>query len=50
VEFAGGKKYPVTIRDDYSRDALVVYFISHKSDTADVFARFLSDLKRRDSF
>ena len=32
------------IRDDYSRYAWM-YFISHKSDAADAFAKFLSDLR-----
>ena len=44
VKSAGGKKYPMIIRDDYSRYAWM-YFISHKSDKADAFARFLSDLR-----
>ena len=44
VMSAGGKRYPVIIKDDYSRYAWM-YFISHKSDATDAFARFLSDLR-----
>ena len=32
------------IKDDYSRYTWM-YFISHKSDAADKFAKFLSDLR-----
>ena len=39
-----GKKYPMIIRDDYSRYTWM-YFISHKCDAADTFATFLSDLR-----
>ena len=38
VKSAGGKKYPMIIRDDYSRYAWM-YFISHKSDAADAFCK-----------
>lgn len=41
---AGWKKYPKIIRDDYSR-YVWLYFISHNSDRADRFAKFLSDFK-----
>ena len=40
----GGKEYPMIIKDDYSRDTWMC-FISHKSDPADTFAKFLSDLR-----
>ena len=39
-----GKKYPMIIRDDYSR-YIWMYFISHTSDAADTFGKFLSDLR-----
>ena len=39
-----GKKYAMIIRDDYSRYTWI-YFISHKSDAADTFAKILSDLR-----
>ena len=44
VKSIGGKKYPMVIRDDYSRYTWI-YFISHKSDAGDTFAKFLSDLR-----
>ena len=44
VKSAGGKKYPMIIRDYYSRYAWM-YLISHTSDAADAFAKFLFDLR-----
>ena len=44
VKSIAGKKYPMVIRDDYSRYTWM-YFVSHKSDKEDTFAKFLSDLK-----
>ena len=41
---SAGEKYPMIIRDGYSRYAWM-YFISHKSDAADAFAKFLSDIR-----
>ena len=40
----GGIKYPMIIRDDFSRYAWL-YFISHKSDAAEAFKQFLADLR-----
>ena len=40
----GGNKYPMIIRDDFSRYAWL-YFISHKSDAAEAFKQFLADLR-----
>ena len=44
VKSIGGKKYPMIIRDDYSRYTWM-YFISYKSDAADTFAKFLTDVR-----
>ena len=40
----GGNKYPMIIRDDFSRYAWL-YFISHKSDAAEAFKQFWADLR-----
>ena len=40
----GRNKYPMIVRDDFSRYAWV-YFISHKSDAAEAFEKFLADLR-----
>lgn len=47
VESAGRKEYPMIIRDDDSR-YIWICFIFHKFDAADVFARFLSDLNKKE--
>ena len=44
MKSAGGKKYPMIIRDDYSRYTWM-YVIPDKCDAADGFARFLSDVR-----
>ena len=44
VTSMGGNKYPMIIRDDFSRYAWL-YFISHKSDAAETFKQFLADLR-----
>ena len=44
VTSMGGNKYPMIIRDDFSRYAWL-YFISHKSDAAEAFKQFLADLR-----
>ena len=41
VRAIGGMKCPMVIRDDYSRYTQM-YFISHKYDAADTFAKFLT--------
>ena len=46
VTSVGGSKYPMIVRDDYSRFAWM-YFVPHKSDAADAFAKFLATLKSR---
>ena len=40
----GGKRYTMLIRDDFSRYSWV-YFLQHKSDTADAFETFLADTR-----
>ena len=42
VTSVGGSKYPMIVRDNYSRFAWM-YFVPHKSDAADAFA--LADLR-----
>ena len=44
VTSMGGNKYPMIIRDDFSRYAWL-YYISHKSDAAEAFKQFLADLR-----
>ena len=44
VTSMGGNKYPMIIRDDFSRYAWL-YFISHESDVAEAFKHFLVDLR-----
>ena len=44
VKSIGGRKYPMIIREDYSRYTWM-YFISHKSNAADTCAKFLSDIR-----
>ena len=44
VTSMGGNKYPMIIRDDFSRYAWL-YFISHKYDAAEAFKQFLADLR-----
>ena len=44
MKLIGGKKYLTIMRDDCSRYTWM-YFISHKSDAADTFAKFLSVLR-----
>ena len=44
VAYVGRNKYPMIVRDDFSRYAWV-YFISHKSDAAEAFEKFLADLR-----
>ena len=44
VASMGENKYPMIIRDDFSRYAWV-YFISHKSNAAEAFKQFLADLR-----
>ena len=44
VKSIGGKKYPMTIINDYSPYTWM-FFISHKSDAADTYIKFLSDLR-----
>ena len=44
VKSIGGNKYPMIVKDDYSRYTWM-YFISHKCDAADTFAKFSSDLR-----
>ena len=39
----GGNKYPMIVRDDFSRHAWM-YFVSHKYDAASAFMKFLADL------
>ena len=40
----GGNKYPMIVRDDFSRHAWM-YFVSHKHDAASAFEKFLADLR-----
>ena len=44
VTSMGGNKYPMIIRDDFSRYAWL-YFISQKCDAAEAFKQFLADLR-----
>ena len=44
VTSMGGNKYPMVMRDGFSRYAWL-YFISHKSDAAEAFKQFLADLR-----
>ena len=37
-------KYVMLVKDDYSRHAWV-YFLKHKSDSGDVFGKFLADAR-----
>ena len=39
-----GNKYPMIVRDDFSRHAWM-YFVSHKHDAASDFEKFLADLR-----
>ena len=43
VASMGGNKYPVIVRDDFSRHAWM-YFVTHKYDAASAFEKFLADL------
>ena len=40
----GGNKYPMIVRDDFSRHVWV-YFVSHKHDAASAFEKLLADLR-----
>ena len=40
----GGNKYPMIVRDDFSRHAWM-YFVSHKYDAASAFEKFLAGLR-----
>ena len=44
VTSMGGNKYPMIVRDDFSRHAWM-YFVSHKHDAASAFEKFLADLR-----
>ena len=44
VASMGGNKYPMIVRDDFSRHAWI-YFVSHKYDAASAFEKFLADLR-----
>ena len=44
VTSMGGDKYPIIMRDAFSRYAWL-YFISHKSDAAEEFKQFVADLR-----
>ena len=44
VASMGGNKYPIIVRDDFSRHAWM-YFVSHKYDAASAFEKFLADLR-----
>ena len=44
VASIGGNKYPMIVRDDFSRHAWM-YFVSHKHDAASAFEKFLVDLR-----
>ena len=44
VASIGGKKYPMIVRDNFSRHAWM-YFVSHKYDAASAFEKFLADLR-----
>ena len=44
VASVGCNKYPIIVRDDFSRHAWM-YFVSHKHDTASTFEKFLADLR-----
>ena len=43
-----GNKYPMIVRDDFSRHAWM-YFVSHKHDAASAFEKFLADLRVEDT-
>ena len=40
----GGNKYPMIVRDDFSRHAWM-YFVSHKHGATSAFEKFLADLR-----
>ena len=44
VASMGGNKYPMIVRDDFSRRAWM-YFVSHKHDSASALEKFLADLR-----
>ena len=44
VASTGGNKYPMIVRDDFSRHAWM-YFVSHKHDAASAFEKFLAGLR-----
>ena len=44
VASMGGNKYPIIVRDDFSRHAWM-YFVSHKYDAASAFEKLLADLR-----
>ena len=44
VKSIGGKKYPMIIRDDFSRYTWM-YIICHKFEAADTLANFMSDFR-----
>ena len=44
VASMGGNKYPMMVRDDFSRHAWM-YFISHRHDAASAFEKVLGDLR-----
>ena len=44
VTSMGGNKYPMIIRVEFARYALLC-FISHKSDATEAFKQFLADLE-----
>ena len=45
VASMGGNKYPMIVRDDFSRHIIWMYFVSHKYDAASAFEKFLVDLR-----
>ena len=44
VASMGGNKYPIIVRNDFSRHAWM-YFVSHKHNAASAFEKFLADLR-----
>ena len=42
VASMGGNKYPMIVRDNFSRHAWM-YFVSHKHDAPSAFEKFLAD-------